>query len=300
MKEEVLLIGKRPSMVGIMTDPPEAKKVHGFPVIILLNAGILHRVGPSRLYVKMARELASSGFAVLRFDFSGIGDSIVRNDDLPLEAKWMSEVGEVMDFLAETRDVERFVLMGICSGAEFSFKTACIDSRVAGAVLINPQSHLHDNNNKLNSYINNRVILRHIGRIAFFSSFNLKKWLKAIRGEVNYRSIARIIGLRLKSLFAGNMEPLPKTDHIESDFAKLSKRGVNVLHIYSEGDTGLDYLYLMLGDKVKELSATGQLNVNLILGSNHTFTLLYNQEDLTKAISNWVHRMMQDWFCNNG
>ncbi|MHC4593582.1 MAG: alpha/beta fold hydrolase [Planctomycetota bacterium] len=295
MKEEVLLIGKRPSMVGIITDPPEAKRGHDFPVIILLNAGILHRVGPSRLYVKMARELASRGFAVLRIDFSGIGDSAARNDDLPFEEKWVNEVREVMDFLAETRGAGRFVLMGICSGAEFSFKTACVDSRVAGAVLINPQAHLHDSSNEeLNSYIHKRVIVRHNWRIALFSSFLIKKWLKAIRGEVDYRSVTRLIGFQLKNLFTRNHNVSTEVNNVVKDFTLLKERGVRLLHVYSEGDTGLDYLHLILGDKIEELSASGRLRVEVIPGSNHTFTLISNQAMLSKVIRKWALKTVQN------
>lgn len=295
MKEEVLLMGKRPAMTGIMTDPPEAKGGHGLPVIILLNAGLLHRVGPSRLYVKIARDLAALGFVALRFDFSGIGDSPARSENLPFEKKWVSEAQEVMDFLYEKRGIERFVLIGICSGAEFSFKTACCDPRVVGAALINPQAHLHDiSNDKLNSYINNRVNARHNWRIAFFSSLSAKKWLKAIRGEVDYRSVVRIIRLQVKSLFTRKSEASSEAIHVESKFAMLAERGVRLLHVYSEGDVGLDYLRLMLGNKLLELSASGHLNVEIIPGSNHTFTLLSNQEDLTKVICNWAQGMMQD------
>ena len=43
--------------------------------LILLNAGLVHRMGPFRLYVQMARRLAAEGYAVLRFDQSGLGDS---------------------------------------------------------------------------------------------------------------------------------------------------------------------------------------------------------------------------------
>ncbi|MGH7928173.1 MAG: alpha/beta hydrolase, partial [Candidatus Binatia bacterium] len=76
MREEALLLGKTRSLVGILTDPPEAKRSTRLPGIILLNAGIIHRVGPNRMHVKIARTLAPMGFVVVRFDFSGIGDSI--------------------------------------------------------------------------------------------------------------------------------------------------------------------------------------------------------------------------------
>ena len=37
---------------------------------------------PSRLYVNMVRDLDTMGFAAIRFDFSGIGNSEVYDDNL--------------------------------------------------------------------------------------------------------------------------------------------------------------------------------------------------------------------------
>ena len=82
MTEEVCRFGDRKSLVGIVTLPERPDHGQDLPAIILLNAGLAHRVGPQRLYVKMARHMASQGFAVLRFDFSGIGDSEPRTDRL--------------------------------------------------------------------------------------------------------------------------------------------------------------------------------------------------------------------------
>ncbi len=90
MKEHALLLGKDRSLVGILTengdaDFPGKNELTG---VLLLNAGLIHHIGPSRIYVKIARMLASMGFIVLRFDFSGIGDSGPRKDKLPVDRKY--------------------------------------------------------------------------------------------------------------------------------------------------------------------------------------------------------------------
>ncbi len=75
MKEEALRFGPNGSLIGIVTDPSEEERGKNLPAFLLLNAGHLHRVGPNRHYVSIARKLSAMGFTVLRFDFSGIGDS---------------------------------------------------------------------------------------------------------------------------------------------------------------------------------------------------------------------------------
>ena len=85
MNEQALSLGPNHSIVGILTSPPRGVARKGIAVL-LLNAGLIHHVGPNRLYVRLARVLASMGFSTVRFDFSGIGDSCIRVDNMPVIA----------------------------------------------------------------------------------------------------------------------------------------------------------------------------------------------------------------------
>src|SRR4051794_10640028 len=101
-KEQAVLLGRH-SLVGILTRPPPARQKDA-PAIVILNTGIVHRVGHHRMYVSLARELATSGRTVVRFDFAGIGDSKPRNDGTsPLIAS-LSDIREVLDTLEKTHE----------------------------------------------------------------------------------------------------------------------------------------------------------------------------------------------------
>src|SRR5689334_20064244 len=69
--ENAIVFGGDVRLVGIVTTPAETRADR--TGVILLNAGVVHRVGPNRLYVTLARRLAQAGLTVLRFDHSGIG-----------------------------------------------------------------------------------------------------------------------------------------------------------------------------------------------------------------------------------
>jgi len=120
LREEAVLFGIETPLVGVLTFPAESAEPNGSPGAILLNAGIISRVGPNRVYVKLARNLAALGLPVLRFDLSGIGDSPARRDHLPFYRSAVSETKEAMDYVTLVTGVEQFVLMGICSGANLS------------------------------------------------------------------------------------------------------------------------------------------------------------------------------------
>ncbi|MDR0182530.1 serine aminopeptidase domain-containing protein [Lysobacter arvi] len=119
-------------LVGVITRPLDrATSKIG---VLLLNAGLTRHTGPFRMHVELARRLAAEGFAVLRFDQSGLGDSA-----LPGRAtgeRRQREIDAAMRLLAHETGVERFVLCGLCSGADDAFHVGAVDARVAGAILL--------------------------------------------------------------------------------------------------------------------------------------------------------------------
>jgi pimeloyl-ACP methyl ester carboxylesterase len=302
MKEEALLLGESRSLVGIVTSPSADSAWNGSPAVLILNAGIVHRVGPNRLYVKMARDLAARGFVALRFDFSGIGDSGVRADSLPFPESAIRETQEAMDYLAAATGIQRFVLMGICSGGTISFRTACRDPRVIGAVLINARGHLHEAADYgLSSYLRRRTLARHYWRITFLSSFSLKNVTRVLTGKVNYwRVLPSMLGPLPSRLFSRRRGVSPGPDALAAELNRLRARGVRLLHIYSEGDEGLDYVHVLLGGKLRQWCERGLLEVEVIPGANHTFSLLWNQEYLLDVIRRWMQGLAREGVARHG
>ena len=89
MRERALTFGPA-NLVGILTQPDPDVAVPDAPAVVILNSGILHRAGASRMYVQVARTLAEEGMTSLRFDFSGIGDSEVRRgESIPIEDRFI-------------------------------------------------------------------------------------------------------------------------------------------------------------------------------------------------------------------
>ena len=78
MNEMVVSIGTNDALVGVYTAPAceTSRDTPGdAPTVILLNAGVVHRSGPFRLHVEVARRLASLGYPCFRFDLAYLGDS---------------------------------------------------------------------------------------------------------------------------------------------------------------------------------------------------------------------------------
>ncbi len=288
MKEEIVTFGSDRSLVGVITVPDDGVQLASRPAFVLSNSGVVHRVGPNRIYVKIARELASLGHLVLRFDLSGIGDSKARLDNIPYPRSAVAETREAMDYLATSFGVQQFIVAGICSGAGIALQTAHCDARVCGVAAINNPGQVGADAKTLN-----KMLTRHFLRIMFRSSYTSKNWIKVATLQFDVPRVAQSIGGRLIGLFrprTTRSEPsVPKTNHAEEQIP--TDCDVRVLHVHSEGDEGLDYFTMVLQPKIKQLNAADQkrFRLEIIPRANHTFTLLSNQQRLIDALRRWTH-----------
>lgn len=119
--------------MGVLAQPAESGSAR--VAYLMFNAGVLPRVGPHRLNVKLARALAAAGQTSLRFDLSGQGDSRSATNPLDFVAQAAADIRSAMDHLANTFGIQRFALIGICSGAVSVFVAAQADPRVAGVMM---------------------------------------------------------------------------------------------------------------------------------------------------------------------
>lgn len=101
--------------------------------VILFNAGLIHRSGPQRFHVELARRLASQGFDVFRFDLPGIGDAAMDGAALP-----QTLVSRVFDRLQAATGAHGFLVGGICSAADLGWRMGVADERVRGLLLVDP------------------------------------------------------------------------------------------------------------------------------------------------------------------
>ena len=279
MKEHAVTFGQWNSLVGIVTDPAPGRS-HPRHAVILLNPGIVHRAGPGRIYVKIARALAARGYVVLRFDFSGIGDSGIRRDSLQFEKSAVSETCEAMDFLKATRGASRFILLGGCSGATVSLRTAGSDPRAKHAVLINfPVAGDEEGNEsperleraKAHYYWN-------------FALLNWKSWRKVLTGKADYGRIFRVLGFQMRRTFAGSGRDPGRETSFAAELRRVAAREVSVTFLCSQGDPDVEDLREAGGRQLEKLCAGRAVALEIIPRSDHTFTSLDDQARLLKAI----------------
>jgi pimeloyl-ACP methyl ester carboxylesterase len=135
IREHAIRMGPH-GLFGILTDGDSTTPG---PAVIFLNAGLLHHVGPARVWVELARRWAGYGFRVLRIDLSGLGDSEVRPGQLT-QAAYPIQALEDIAMAAEAispQDPANVILAGLCAGAYHAIEAGIV-LQTRGACLVNP------------------------------------------------------------------------------------------------------------------------------------------------------------------
>jgi len=282
MREEAVVFGGKTALVGVITYPAQAQN---YPAVLLLNAGGLHRVGPGRLHVNLARALAGLGFLSLRFDFAGFGDSDARNDGTPFAQSIVTDVRIAMDFLTTTQGVDRFIPMGICSGADASFGAARSDSRVVGAVLINGTGY--DVASALN------FDPRSVGFVVRTLKFFATAWPRMVvrklnRGAWGGADTIQLTRYLLRNLFSGGRGTSPA--QASTSLREVAERAVELLLVYEGCDPAVDYLRALVGDGSIDASCRPNVMIKVMKGADHAFNSVKQQELLMGVLCKWVAR----------
>lgn len=276
--ERAVRFGAQGTLAGIVTLPPAGVTPHaGFA---FLNAGVVHRVGPNRMYVTAARRLAAQGFLCVRFDLSGLGDSNSRRDATPVHEAVVLETTEVLSALEREYGVRRFVLAGLCSGAVVAFRAALADPRVIGAVLLNPQGFVQSA--EWTNYVAARAHARRLWRDKLLSP---RSWRHALTGKSDYRRIAGLLRQRIGSGARRDGEVSRIADGLAADFQRLAARGVRFLLACSEGDFGMDYLTEILGPRFARLE---RLDTLTLPTGDHSLTLAESQRQFFEGVERWA------------
>jgi exosortase A-associated hydrolase 1 len=129
--------GPQGAMLGVLSECSDTAQRQGVGLLIV-SGGAQYRAGAHRQFATLARTLADQGFAVLRFDLPGVGDS--PGEPLAFEASAPSVAAAIDALQAQVPYAPRVALWGLCDGA-----SACLlhqderaDERVAGMALLNP------------------------------------------------------------------------------------------------------------------------------------------------------------------
>jgi hypothetical protein len=228
----------------------------------------------------LARSLADVGFPSLRMDLSGLGDSMSR----PTAANDSELVSEdldiAMDFMQNSFGLKKFVLVGLCSGANDTARIAIVDERIVGLVNIDGIGY------RTKRFYINHIFLHLLRRVAQPSRWH-RLYLRyrdsterRKTGEEGQRSIL--------------MNTVAYTDwtlkEAGSHFEKLAQRGVKLHFIYTGGVSGFYNYRQQFWDIFKDYDFKSMATSSYFPATDHLNMLEHHRLEVHKNIVDWVER----------
>lgn len=129
---------------GTLHLPSEGNGQNG-PGMVLLHGFMGNKIGLHRFYVKAARYFCEAGFAVLRFDFSGCGESDGDHADITINDQ-VAEARSALRVLMNHPEVDanQVILTGLSMGGAVAALTAAQVPGLAGTVLWAPVANMYE------------------------------------------------------------------------------------------------------------------------------------------------------------
>lgn len=300
-------------IVHVPQNPAFGKRRYG---INLTNPGIKYRIAPHRMNVKLARELCSQGYYVMRFDPEGIGDS---EGELP-ENMEVADIWEKIqsgllvddtiranDYFISEYGITDLTLIGNCGGAITALLAAAKDKRVNKLCLVDIPIYLWNSTRTIaDTAVQGGkkfdwLFSEYIKRI-----FRLSSWYRFISMKTDYRSLKRVLIEQIKKrlpatknsgLLPNNLEKLCGEGKLNrlffESFRTVAENRKETLFILAGNDPGIEVFQTFfqngyLKDMQKFAGLDTFISIFVIPDANHIYTLNEWQSALTGKVSEWL------------
>ena len=257
--EEVIDIGDT-GLYGLLTHPATPSSA---PAVVLFNAGFVHRVGPSRANVHMARGFAAAGRTAFRFDLPGIGDAMGTT-----RFSWLQAASACLDALNAHIGATRFVVGGLCSAADLAWQLALADRRVCGLIALDGFAR--------------RSVWFHFGEIALLWRRPWRQWPDMVRrrlrkGEVESAEPA-----------AEELRDWPALGEERAQAAELAARNVEIFALYTGGAAPYFLNRRQFADTFGALARKPRAHLEFWPDCDHSFYSARDGSRLVASVCAWL------------
>lgn len=276
---------------GILTRP--AGPANG-TAILCLHAGAQNLTSHrNRVYTRLCREVAGTGYAAFRMDFHGTGDSSGVLDNRDVHGQTMLDVEAAVRWLTE-QGARRVVVVGSCWGGLVALVAAARNHAVVTACLISPPLGVFETG----ASVTQGRSQQH-ERLSRALSHALRPHvLRLLLMERPYRTwvIGRVRNRVSKSLAArfGRRRPAhPDEDHVivsaERVFGPLVRRHVPIHVLFGERDQ--TYLDLLKQGPTPSLEAASAI-IDMVVTpvTVHGFTTIRAQDTVREFVRDCLAR----------
>lgn len=266
--EKPIVFGEAENLFGIVNLPDGN---HAPTAVIMLTAGMLHHVGSFRFHVLLARELEKAGILSLRFDLSGIGESLATGMAGDSLARAARETGYAIDWLSAEHDIDNVILFGLCSGADDAWHVARQDERVKGLAMIDGLGYSTKLHQKL-------VWMDKARKFSSPSYWNAK--IRRKHGELH---------IVASGLPEGNdIREFPNRDTAADDLKGFITRGIHILACYTSGAKDYYNYPEQFAEMFHDVSLPATVKHCFYKHMDHVALLKEDRRELLDRFSSWI------------
>ncbi len=226
-----------------------------YPAIVLCHGFTGNKIGLHRIFVKAARFFCLAGYAVLRFDFSGCGDSDGDHSEITVDGE-VKEALAALDFLREFPQIKtnEIYYTGLSMGGAVAALAAARDPDLAGLVLWAPVANMYD---EIRSIVGGRIFIDiwSKGRADFMGFALSRPFLESLQQNAPLTAARK---------FNGPVLVIHGTADREIPCQNAG--------FYKEARKGLPY----------------STDVHLVTGADHTFSALNWENEVFDTTVNWL------------
>ncbi len=269
---------------------PRSETLPGFVLVIGTAGGTCHH-GNARFTVLLARRLAEAGYASLRMDYAGIGESVSDQPTHVYATDRRTDVAEAIEAL-QLEGFSRFGAGGLCSGAFHSLQASLADRRIETLVMLNPSTFSWSKDQDFAKFIQSST--RSTG-FYMETMMGRKGWKRLLRGELDVfkaiRTVWSHMARRLRALGSHAAERAgwqgPGATPRQA-MARVSARGVRTLVVIGTIDAGADVLKAHFGSGGHWLAALPGTTLRLTLRVDHALTRVFMQEAIAATLIDFL------------
>ncbi|MGZ3439621.1 MAG: hypothetical protein ACXVDD_08895, partial [Polyangia bacterium] len=266
--------------------------------LILLTGRAVRHIGPNRIWVRLARELALKGFASLRLDGRSVGDSDGEGNGLMPNEEYYQEhiyddIENVME-IATAQGAKQFLMTGICSGATASYQIAWRRSDVRAIVLLNLLQLRHDAEDD-QSALFQQVLKFALRKELWLNPDSYRRLFKGklppnIKQAIFSRAIVLTPLRKIASLVKRASTPRRvEESYIVRGFNDLAKKPVEIDVFLSDGDLSVNFIERHFGADLSKLDSG--IRVHRVYHADHTLRPLHAQDHFFEVLRAAVDRI---------
>ncbi|MEE9411545.1 MAG: hydrolase 1, exosortase A system-associated [Methylococcales bacterium] len=263
--------------------------------VLIVVGGPQYRVGSHRQFLLLAREVANHGFPVLRFDYTGMGDS--EGEKKTFEYIETDLRAAIDAFYQQHSDLKHIVIWGLCDAASAALFYAYQDQRVKGLILLNPWVYTIQGEAK--TYLKHYYLQRLLSR---------ELWSKIISGKFNaVASIGSLASMVTKMI---RVSPSGDADNGNTDSSQFIAADLRLPERMKQGLERFEYPVLCIlsghdltASEFKELIAADSDWQQLFKQqriqrldfdeSDHTFSRAVWRNQVSEWTIDWLQKLEQ-------